>query len=117
LTQKRTVKRLTGCAATGRNLLFLKLQPVLVTIIFSKSLILVNILMTQFVQLEMERALIDGEWQMQCEKLAHEEDHLIDLRLRLEQLDRDVTTARLCEARHLADCRARMEQGEHEVRR
>jgi hypothetical protein len=65
----------------------------------------------------MERALIDGEWQMQCEKLAQEEDRLMELRLRLEQLDRDVTTARLCEARHLGDCRARMEQGELEVRR
>ncbi|XP_059491126.1 pleckstrin homology-like domain family B member 1 isoform X2 [Neocloeon triangulifer] len=68
-------------------------------------------------ELEMERALIDGEWQMQCENLAQEEDHLLELRLRMEQLDRDITTARLCEARHLADCRARMEQGELEVRR
>ncbi|XP_065347891.1 pleckstrin homology-like domain family B member 1 isoform X3 [Cloeon dipterum] len=68
-------------------------------------------------ELEMERALIDGEWQMQCETFAQEEEHLLELRLRLEQLDRDISTARLCEARHLADCRARMEQGELEVRR
>lgn len=63
----------------------------------------------------MERALLDGEWQAQREKLAQEEERLLGLRLRLEQLDRDVTTARLCEARHLNDCRARLDAGESEA--
>lgn len=68
-------------------------------------------------QLEMERALLDGEWQAQRDKLEQEEERLMGLQLRLDQLDRDVTTARLCEARHLGDCRARLDAGETEARR
>jgi type II secretory pathway component PulJ len=65
----------------------------------------------------MEQALLDGEWQAQREKLAQEEERLLALRLRLEQLDRDVATARLCEVRHLGDCRARLDAGETEAMR
>ncbi|KAF4522292.1 hypothetical protein B566_EDAN011000 [Ephemera danica] len=68
-------------------------------------------------ELEMERALLDGEWQAQGEKLVQEEERLLTLQMRLEHLDRDVTTARLFEARHLGDCRARLEAGEDEARR
>jgi chromosome segregation ATPase len=67
------------------------------------------------VQLDMERALLEGEWQAQSEKLSQEEERLSVLRQRVSSLEEEMEQ---CHARALqrqAEAKWRLEVTEREI--
>ncbi|XP_066993440.2 pleckstrin homology-like domain family B member 1 isoform X2 [Anabrus simplex] len=67
--------------------------------------------------LEVERALLDGEWQAQRDKLATDEERLCSLQARVEQLDQDMEFSRQREVQRQTDCRLKLEAADGELSR
>nr|CAD7433770.1 unnamed protein product [Timema monikensis] len=67
--------------------------------------------------LDMERALLDGEWSAQSEKLTQEEDRLSVLRARVSQLDQDMERSRTRDLHRQAECKKRLHGAEEQINR
>jgi hypothetical protein len=68
-------------------------------------------------QLDMERALLDGEWQAQSEKLLQEEERLSVLRERVAGLDEEMEQCHSRELQRQAEAKWRLEVAEREIYR
>nr|CAD7444539.1 unnamed protein product [Timema bartmani] len=68
-------------------------------------------------ELDMERALLDGEWSAQSEKLTQEEDRLSVLRARVSQLDQDMERSRTRDLHRQAECKKRLHGAEEQINR
>lgn len=65
----------------------------------------------------MEKALLDGEWQAQKDKLLQEEERLSLLKSKVAQLDKDIEHYRATEAERLSECKRQLEAAERESQR
>lgn len=68
-------------------------------------------------QLDIERALLDGEWQAQSEKLLQEEERLSLLRERVAGLDEEMEQCHSRELQRQAEAKWRREVAEREIYR
>lgn len=68
-------------------------------------------------QLDMERALLDGEWQAQSEKLLQEKERLSVLRERVAGLDEEMEHCHTRELQRQAEVKWRLEVAEREIYR
>lgn len=66
-------------------------------------------------ELDMERALLEGEWQAQNEKLLQEQERLSILRERVAGLDEEMEQCRTRELQRQADAKWGLEMAEREV--
>ncbi|KDR07384.1 hypothetical protein L798_03213 [Zootermopsis nevadensis] len=66
-------------------------------------------------ELDMERALLEGEWQAQSEKLLQEEERLSVLRERVARLDEEMERRHARELRRQAEVKRRLEATEREI--
>jgi hypothetical protein len=69
------------------------------------------------VQLDMERALLEGEWQAQSEKLLQEQERLSVLRERVASLDEEMEQCHTRELQRQAEAKWRLEVTEREIHR
>jgi hypothetical protein len=65
----------------------------------------------------MERALLEGEWQAQGEKLLQEEERLSVLRERVASLDEEMEQCHARELQRQAEAKWRLEVTEREIHR
>ncbi|XP_049950231.1 pleckstrin homology-like domain family B member 1 isoform X2 [Schistocerca serialis cubense] len=68
-------------------------------------------------ELELERALLDGEQQSQTEKLLQEEDRLVAVESRMVELDHIMERTQEEELKRQAECQRRLDEIDREVRR
>ena len=68
-------------------------------------------------QLDMERALLDGEWQAQSEKLLQEKERLSVLRERVAGLDEEMEQCHTRELQRQTEVKWRLEVAEREIYR
>jgi hypothetical protein len=65
----------------------------------------------------MERALLEGEWQAQGEKLLQEEERLSVLRERVASLDEEMEQCHTRQLQRQAEAKWRLEVTEKEIQR